>query len=66
MTVLKDPFSSEPEVLWRVGLFSGLVGMYVSGLANDLILSIAPVFFVLYGLACTNLAHPKEKPSLEG
>jgi O-antigen ligase len=66
ITLVKAPFSSAPEALWRLGLFSGLIGMYVSGLANDLILSIAPVFFVLYGLACTDLTHPKEKPSLEG
>ena len=62
--LIKAPFSSTPEVLWRLGLFSSLVGMYVSGLANDLILSIAPVFFVLLGLASTTLRDPKEKPSV--
>lgn len=57
MVAFKKPTT---EGLFYVSLFAGLSGMLISGLANDLILSIAPLFFVLFGLSMTEIEEAKK------
>ena len=53
--LIKGWFLSMPHAMFYVSIFAGIGGMLVSGLANDLILSIAPMFFILFGLQMTEI-----------
>ena len=55
MKLLKGWFKPVSHGMFSVGLLAGIGGMMVSGLANDLIMSIAPMFFVLFGLLMTDI-----------
>ncbi len=57
-SLLKGWFKPSPHAMYFVSLVAGVTGMLVSGLANDLIMSIAPLFIIIFGLLMTDL---KEK-----
>ena len=53
--LIKGWFLSMPHAMFYVSLFAGVIGMLASGIANDLIMSIAPLFIIIFGLLMTEL-----------
>ena len=53
--LIKGWFLSMPYAMYYVSLFAGVIGMLASGIANDLIMSIAPLFIIIFGLLMTEL-----------
>ena len=53
--LIKGWFLSMPYAMFYVSLFAGVIGMMASGIANDLIMSIAPLFIIIFGLLMTEL-----------
>ena len=50
LEITKNVIRVTPVTLMKVAWFAGLIGALVSGLSNELTMSLAPLFFMMYGL----------------
>lgn len=60
LELTKNVVKVTPLILFKVALFAGLMGALASGFGNELTMSLAPIFFLMFGLLMIQLEDEKK------